>query len=164
VEKSRRTVDRIAALRASGSSGLLSPTETFAQTDWKTWQGAQHRNSRQTIFTLTYFLIPSTGTGTLGTKYGETDYGYDALERKNRAYVWASAATTTRTVRLHRRAKCKGGQKGITFIFAERRPEERAGKERRKPFNGRRARQRRVCVCVSMPRKPDDAPAVWCTT
>jgi len=43
-----------------------------------------------------HFLIPTSGTGTAGTNYGQTSYGYDALERRNR--VVAPGGTITRTI------------------------------------------------------------------
>jgi hypothetical protein len=43
-----------------------------------------------------HFLIPTSGTGTAGTNYGRTTYGYDALERRNR--VVAPGGTITRTI------------------------------------------------------------------
>jgi RHS repeat-associated protein len=100
VDKDGRIIDRITSHRTSGSGGLLSPTETFAQTDWQTWSSTQYNEQHQTISDRTYFLIPASGLGTFAVNYGETDFGYDALERRNRVCVWASAiaATITRTV------------------------------------------------------------------
>jgi hypothetical protein len=87
--------DRITSNRTSGS-GSLSPTDTFNQTDWQTWSTTQYDNQHRTISRRVYFLIPTSGSGTAGTNYGETDLGYDALERLNR--VQAPGGTITRTV------------------------------------------------------------------
>ncbi|MBA3313749.1 MAG: transposase [Planctomycetota bacterium] len=40
--------------------------------------------------------IPSSGAGTVGTNYGQTDFGYDAVGRRNRAV--SPGGTITRTV------------------------------------------------------------------
>jgi RHS repeat-associated protein len=95
MDKDGRTTDQISSVRSSGS-GALSPTDTFNQTDWQSWSSTQYDNQHRTISSRVYFLIPSSGTGTAGTNYGEMDYGYDALERQNR--VVTPTGTITRTV------------------------------------------------------------------
>ena len=101
-----RSTDVITSHRTTGS-GALSPTDTFAQTDWQTWSSTQYSAmtnptatpptvAHQMVSQRVYFSIPSSGTGTEGSDYGETDYGYDALERRNR--VVAAGGTITRTV------------------------------------------------------------------
>ena len=87
--------DRISSKRTSGS-GQLSAGDTFAQTDWRSWSSTQYDDQGRTTSTRVYHDIPSSGTGVVGTSYGQTNYGYDALERRNR--VKAPGGTITRTV------------------------------------------------------------------
>jgi RHS repeat-associated protein len=94
-DKDGRTTDQITSVRTTGS-GALSPTDTFAQTDWQTWTNIQYDNQHRTIGQSVYFLIPSSGAGTVGTNFGQTTFGYDALERRNRNV--AAGGTITRTV------------------------------------------------------------------
>lgn len=95
LDKDGRVIDQITSKRTSGS-GALSPSDTFAQTDWKSWSSSQYSDLGRLLSTRSYFLIPSSGTGTSGTNYAQTDYGYDALERRNR--VVSPVGTITRTV------------------------------------------------------------------
>lgn len=95
LDKDGRVIDKITSKRTSGS-GALSVSDTFAQTDWKSWSSSQYSNAGRLTSTRSYFLIPSSGTGTSGTNYAQTDYGYDALERRNK--VKSPMGTITRTV------------------------------------------------------------------
>ena len=95
LDKDGRSTDQITSVRTTGS-GALSPTDTFSQTDWQSWSSTQYDNQHRTISSRVYFLIPSSGTGTEGTNFAETDFGYDALERLNR--VDSPVGTITRTV------------------------------------------------------------------
>jgi hypothetical protein len=78
------------------------PTDTFAQTDWRSWSSTQFDNQHRTIGRRTYFSIPASGStgspqaGSEGVNYAQTDFGYDALERLNR--VDSPVGTITRTV------------------------------------------------------------------
>jgi hypothetical protein len=49
MDKDGRTLDNITSHRTTGS-GLLSPTNTFAQTDWQTWSSTQYNAQHQTVF------------------------------------------------------------------------------------------------------------------
>lgn len=93
--KDGRRTDRITSKRTSGS-GSLAKTDTFAQSDWKTWSSLTYNAQRQLASQQTYFLIPASGAGTSGTNYAQTVYGYDALERRNR--VVSPEGTITRSV------------------------------------------------------------------
>jgi RHS repeat-associated protein len=95
LDKDGRTLDQIQSVRSTGS-GALSPTDTFNQTDWQSWTDIQYDNQHRTIGQSVYFNIPSSGSGSVGTNFGQTTYGYDALERRNR--VVAPGGTITRTV------------------------------------------------------------------
>jgi RHS repeat-associated protein len=94
-DKDGRTTDQITSARSTGS-GALSPTDTFVQTDWQSWTNIQYDSQHRTTGQSVYFLIPSSGSGTVGTNYGQTTFGYDSLERRNR--VEAPGGTITRTV------------------------------------------------------------------
>ncbi|HZL36201.1 MAG TPA: hypothetical protein VFC78_12865, partial [Tepidisphaeraceae bacterium] len=111
IDKDGRSTDQIASKRAAGMAGLLVPPgisgDTFAQTNWQTWSTTQYSAmtdagatpptvAHQMISQRAYFLIPSSGIGTVGTNFAETDFGYDALERRNR--VVAPGGTITRKV------------------------------------------------------------------
>jgi hypothetical protein len=100
-DKDGRSTDQITSHRTTGS-GALSPTDTFAQTDWQNWSSTQYNDQHQTISSRLYFNIPASGTGTNGVNYAETDFGYDALERQNRVAIpcgiSAARPTITRTV------------------------------------------------------------------
>jgi YD repeat-containing protein len=95
MDKDGRSTDQITSVRSSGS-GALSPTDVFNQSDWQSWNSAQYDTQHRSISSRVYFLIPSSGTGTVGTNYGQINYGYDALERQNR--VVDAGGTITRTV------------------------------------------------------------------
>jgi len=94
-DKNGRTIDQISSKRSSGS-GKLSAADTFSQTDWKRWSSNQYNDQGQLTSSRLYYSIPSSGTGSSGTNYDQTDYGYDALERQNR--VKTPGGTITRTV------------------------------------------------------------------
>jgi YD repeat-containing protein len=100
IDKDGRSTDSINAVRTSGGgtsgTGLLSPTDGFAQSSWQSWSSTQYNISHQTMSSCTYFTIPSSGTGTEGTNYGMTRYGYDQLERRN--YYNSPGGTITRTI------------------------------------------------------------------
>jgi hypothetical protein len=65
LDKDGRTFDQITSKRTTGS-GALSPTDTFAQTDWQSWTDIQYDNQHRTIGGRVYFKIPSSGVGTVG--------------------------------------------------------------------------------------------------
>ena len=90
-------IDQISSKRNTGSGALLA-SDTFSQSagDWKRWSSKQYSNQGQLTSSRVYFSIPSSGTGSSGTNYDQTDYGYDALERQNR--VATPGGTITRTV------------------------------------------------------------------
>jgi hypothetical protein len=94
-DKDGRTLDQITSKRTTGS-GALSPSDTFLQTDWQSWSNLQYNYQHQLTGQSVYHLIPSSGSGTVGTNFGQTSYGYDALERRN--LVVAPGGTITRTV------------------------------------------------------------------
>ena len=106
IDKDGRITDVITSKRSTGS-GSLSSSDTFVQSDWKSWSSTQYASTttsttsaHQALSQRTYFLIPTTtgDTGTVGVNYSETIYGYDQLERRNRVKVSGGTATGTSTV------------------------------------------------------------------
>ena len=72
-----RVTDQIQATRAS-TSGKLLPSDTFAQSSYTAWTTYQYSHTRL-VSTRVYDDIPTSGVGTAGTNYDETDYGYEDL-------------------------------------------------------------------------------------
>jgi RHS repeat-associated protein len=89
-----RTIGQIQAVRAN-TSGALQPTDSYPQSSWTRWQATSYINSRLT-WQRTYFLIPSSGSGSPGTNYNETDFGYDSMGRSIKTVT--PAGTITRQV------------------------------------------------------------------
>src|SRR5206468_536193 len=82
-DRRRRVTDEIQATRAS-TTGALSPADSFPQSGWVRWTSNHYDNHNRLTFQRMYFLIPSSGDGSLGTNYNQTDFGYDVLQRQNR--------------------------------------------------------------------------------
>ncbi|HQU42472.1 MAG TPA: hypothetical protein PK867_06650, partial [Pirellulales bacterium] len=87
--------DQIQAIRAS-TAGPLLPTDSFPQSTWSRWTHNAWNDSDQLTATRVYFAIPASGSGTRGTNYNETDFGFDSMGRQNR--VSNGGQTITRTV------------------------------------------------------------------
>ncbi len=75
-------LEQIQATRAS-TSGKLLPTDTFSQSSYVRWTTNQYEQCCRISSTRSYFLIPSSGTGTEGTNYDTTSFGYDEMLRRN---------------------------------------------------------------------------------
>ncbi|HYE21097.1 MAG TPA: RHS repeat-associated core domain-containing protein [Tepidisphaeraceae bacterium] len=91
-----RTIQSVVSKRTSGS-GRLSASDTFDQADWTRWGESEYSDQNQLTASATYHLIPASGTGSEGTNYDTTAFGYDAMDRQNR--VRSPGGTITRTVR-----------------------------------------------------------------
>ncbi|OYV87544.1 MAG: hypothetical protein B7Z73_09930, partial [Planctomycetia bacterium 21-64-5] len=87
--------DQIQAIRAS-TSGPLLPSDSYPQSSWSRWTHNVWNDSDELTATQVYFLIPASGSGTKGVNYNETDFGFDAMGRKNR--VVNGGGTITRAV------------------------------------------------------------------
>ncbi len=94
LDASGRVTDVIQAKRGSSveSSGASSASDTFAQSTWTRWTHNEYDDSGKLTSTRVYHSIPTSGNGSSGTNYAESDYGYDASGRQNRV---ASASGTT---------------------------------------------------------------------
>ncbi|MEJ7594318.1 MAG: hypothetical protein WKF77_22505 [Planctomycetaceae bacterium] len=78
-----KTTEQIQATRAS-TSGKLLPTDTFAQSSYTRWTTTAYTDCCNIASQRTYHTIPASGTGSAGTNYDETVYGYDVMKRRNR--------------------------------------------------------------------------------
>ena len=82
-DKYGNSLERIQATRASTSGKLLS-TDTFAQSSYVSWTTNQYTECCLLESTRAYHTIPASGTGSSGTNYDQTDFGYDSMKRQNR--------------------------------------------------------------------------------
>jgi RHS repeat-associated protein len=99
-DAAERVRGQIEAVRA-GTSGALSASDTFAQASWTRWAAFNYDSKSQLTWRRDYFLIPSSGPGSAGTNYNETDFDYDSLGRRigTRAGIGGSGTgTVTRQV------------------------------------------------------------------
>jgi RHS repeat-associated protein len=95
-DRANRLKDAIRATRAS-TSGRLTAADSFAQSSWVRWSNYNFDDNGRSTYTRLYFLIPSTGVGTSGTNYNETDYAYTSTNVSQNK-VKTPGGTVTRTV------------------------------------------------------------------
>ncbi|HEX3655331.1 MAG TPA: hypothetical protein VHV55_05985, partial [Pirellulales bacterium] len=84
------------AATKSDISGPLSASDSFPQSSYVAWTVQAYNDSGDLTATRVYKLIPTSGSGSSGTHYDETDYGYTALDLQNK--VRSPGGTITRTV------------------------------------------------------------------
>jgi RHS repeat-associated protein len=89
------TTDQIQAV-ASVTNAPPEPTDTYAQSTWTRWTTTQIDDDGRVGSQRVYHTIPSAGSGSSGTNYDETTFGYDVMGQRNR--VLAPGGTITRTV------------------------------------------------------------------
>ena len=96
-DASGRIVDEINAVRGSSveSSGALTAGDSFPQSSWTAWTHREYDDGRLQS-TRVYHAIPASGSGSSGTNYDQTDFGYDVMGRQN--YVKSAAGTISRVV------------------------------------------------------------------
>ncbi len=82
-DKNGNITETIQVTRAS-TSGKLLPTDTFAQSSYVSWKTNQYTECCLLESTRAYHTIPVSGSGSSGTNYDQTDYGYDSMKRRNR--------------------------------------------------------------------------------
>jgi hypothetical protein len=75
--------EQIQAVRSS-TSGRLSASDSFSQSDYVRWTTRQYSDCCTLISERIYHTLPSTGEGSSGTHYNETQFGYDSMKRRNR--------------------------------------------------------------------------------
>lgn len=90
-----RITDSIQATRST-VNGRLRPSNAFPQSSWVRWSQNSYDDASKLVHSRVYFDIPSSGSGSSGTNYNQTDYGYDDMDRRNR--VKTPGGTITRTV------------------------------------------------------------------
>jgi RHS repeat-associated protein len=90
-----RSIGQIQATRSSPAGPLLS-TDSFPQSSWTRWSATNYAVDGTIAWQRTYFLIPSSGNGTSGTNYNETDFAYDSMGRQIKTVT--PAGTITRQV------------------------------------------------------------------
>ena len=98
IEKHNATGTRsesISAVRSS-TSGKLTASDTFAQTDYTRWSVSLSNNAGQLTASRVYHTIPDSGDGSSGTNYDESTFGYDAMGRQNKSVT--PGGTISRTV------------------------------------------------------------------
>jgi RHS repeat-associated protein len=96
LDKSGRVTEEIKATRAS-TSGALTASDSFAQSTYVRWRTTIYLDSGQLDKHRVYHNIPSSGSGSSGTNYDQTDYGYDDMKRLIRTKK--PGGTITRHVR-----------------------------------------------------------------
>src|SRR5205823_4372921 len=74
-DSSGKPTDSIKATRAS-TSGALQATDSFPQTSYVRWTTMQSADGFHMSSRRVYKLIPTSGSGSSGTNYDETDFGY----------------------------------------------------------------------------------------
>jgi len=93
--KNGKPLEQIQATRA-GASGKLLPSDTFTQASYTRWTTFQYTDCCNLASQRVYHTIPTSGAGSPGTNYDETNYGYDVMKRRNRQVT--PGGTITRTV------------------------------------------------------------------
>jgi RHS repeat-associated protein len=82
-DKNGNALEEIQATRAS-TSGKLQSTDSFSQSSYTRWTTHQYTDCCLLASTRVYHTIPTSGEGSSGTNYDQTDYGYDDMKRRNR--------------------------------------------------------------------------------
>ncbi|MBN8625787.1 MAG: RHS repeat-associated core domain-containing protein, partial [Planctomycetes bacterium] len=93
-DRNGRLVDRIQAVRTSGE-GRLCLSNEFPQATWVAWARELYDDGGRLAASRAYHTVPVSGSGSVGTDYNETTYGYDARGRRNRTRT--PGGTITRT-------------------------------------------------------------------
>ncbi|WP_245764674.1 RHS repeat-associated core domain-containing protein [Planctomicrobium piriforme] len=83
MDHDNRPLDDVIARRSS-TSGKLLPTDSFPQSSYLGWTNYQYTECCLLASQRVYHDIPSSGSGSSGTNYDQTDYGYDVMKRRNR--------------------------------------------------------------------------------
>ena len=81
---------------AASTSGKLTASDSFPQSSYIRWTTNQYTDCCFLASTRVYHTIPSSGEGSEGTNYDQTQFGYDCQKRRNRQVT--PGGTITRTV------------------------------------------------------------------
>lgn len=82
-DKNGNLLESIQATRAA-TSGKLQSTDTFAQSSYVSWTTNQYTECCLLESMRAYHTIPTSNSGSSGTNYDQTNYGYDSMKRRNR--------------------------------------------------------------------------------
>lgn len=82
-DRKGQLLEEIAAVRAS-TSGQLTASDSFSQSDFVRWTTYQYTDCCKLSGQRVYHTIPGSGEGSAGTNYDQTEFGYDAMGRRNR--------------------------------------------------------------------------------
>lgn len=83
-DKYGNLLEEIQATRST-TSGKLLPTDSFPQSSYVSWTTRQYTGCCLLESERVYHMIPTSGTGSSGTNYDQSSYGYDNMQRQNRA-------------------------------------------------------------------------------
>lgn len=82
-DKNGNSLESIQATRSS-TSGKLLPTDSFAQSSYVSWTTNQYTECCLLESMRAYHKIPASGSGSSGTNYDQTNFGYNSMKRLNR--------------------------------------------------------------------------------
>jgi RHS repeat-associated protein len=84
LDPARRVTARLQAVRGSGTSGKLDRCDSFPQSSWSRWTQFHYDQNGRLDWQRVYSDIPSSGSGTSGTNYDQTSFGYNSMLRRNK--------------------------------------------------------------------------------
>jgi hypothetical protein len=64
-------------------TGIPPKDQEYAQSSWERWSSQHYNQGGKETHSRVYHQIPSEGPGTEGTNFGQTEYGYDDLCRRD---------------------------------------------------------------------------------
>ena len=82
-DRNGNVVEEIAAVRAS-AAGRPSAGDAYERSDYVAWTVHEYTDCCKLAATRVYHAIPASGDGRAGAHYGETTFGYDLRDRRNR--------------------------------------------------------------------------------
>jgi RHS repeat-associated protein len=85
-DRANRVKDVIQAKKGSTVevAGALTSGDSFPQSSWVRWTNLNFDSQSNLTYQRLYHSIPGSGSGSSGTNYNQTDYGYSALRLANR--------------------------------------------------------------------------------
>ena len=96
--------------------GALSPFDSFPQCSYVRWTTTQYLDCRFVASQRVYKLVPTSGEGSSGTNYDETEFGYDVMKRRYRTVTPGGTITELIIGRANnlnampRNVRCAGGE------------------------------------------------------
>lgn len=83
-DRAFRITAEIQATRATGTSSKLDRCDTFAQSSLTRWTQFHFDDSGRMDWKRVYHTIPSSGSGSSGTNYNQTEFGYNSMMLRNK--------------------------------------------------------------------------------